>query len=245
MTTSTRPARPRAEVVALLREIGIIPVIRADAAPAALRVIETLADADVTIAEVTLTVPDAMAVIATAARRFAGRVLIGAGTVTNARQAQDAARAGAEFIVSPGLVPDVVATARQAGVAVLPGALTPTELIHASELGADMVKIFPAQALGGPSYIRALRGPFPTLLLVPTGGVTLETVGDFIRAGAAAVGVGGELVSRDALKRGDYDAIGALARQFLTAVQAARQSVLGPPTDVLGPPRNDVLGPPP
>jgi 2-dehydro-3-deoxyphosphogluconate aldolase/(4S)-4-hydroxy-2-oxoglutarate aldolase len=223
VTTSTKPARPRAEVVALLRELGIIPVIRADSAPAALRVIETLADADLTIAEVTLTVPDAMAVIATAARRFAGRVLIGAGTVTDARQAQDAARAGAEFIVSPGLVPDVVATARQAGVAMLPGALTPTELMHASELGADMVKIFPAQAVGGPSYIRALRGPFPNLLLVPTGGVTPETVADFIRAGAAAVGVGSELVSRDALNRGAYSEIGALAGEFIEAVRSARR----------------------
>lgn len=224
MTTSTKPSRSRAEVVALLREIGVIPVIRADSAPAALRVIETLADAELTIAEVTLTVPDAMAVIATAARRFGGGVLIGAGTVTDTRQAEDAARAGAEFIVSPGLVPDVVASARQAGVAVLPGALTPTELMHAIGLGADMVKIFPAQAVGGASYVRALRGPFPNVLLVPTGGVTLDTVGDYIRAGAAAVGVGSELVSRDALERGDYSAIGSLARRFLDAVEAARQS---------------------
>ena len=222
MTTSTKPSRPRAEVVALLREIGVIPVIRADSAPAALRVIETLADAELTIAEVTLTVPDAMAVIATAARRFAGRVLIGAGTVTDTRQAEDAARAGAEFIVSPGLVPDVVASARQAGVAVLPGSLTPTELMHATGLGADMVKIFPVQAVGGASYIRALRGPFPNVLLVPTGGVTLDTVGEYIRAGAAAVGVGSELVSRDAQARGDYSAIGALAGDFVAAVKAAR-----------------------
>jgi 2-dehydro-3-deoxyphosphogluconate aldolase/(4S)-4-hydroxy-2-oxoglutarate aldolase len=230
MTTSTKPSRPRAEVVALLREIGVIPVIRADSAPAALRVIETLADAELPIAEVTLTVPDAMAVIATAARRFAGGVLIGAGTVTDTRQAADAARAGAEFIVSPGLVPDVVASARQAGLAVLPGALTPTELMHATALGADMVKIFPAQAVGGASYVRALRGPFPNVLLVPTGGVTLDTVGEYIRAGAAAVGVGSELVSRDALERGDYSAIGSLARQFVASVREVRAEQASRPT---------------
>lgn len=230
MTTfAHKPARPRARVVALLREIGIIPVIRADSAPSAMRVIEALADAELTVAEVTMTVPDAMGVIANAAKRFGGHVVIGAGTVTNTRQAEDAVRAGAEFIVSPGLAPEVVAAAREAGVAVLPGALTPTELMQAMTAGADMVKVFPAQAVGGASYIRALRGPFPEALLVPTGGVTLETLGDFIHAGAAAVGVGSEMVTRDALERGDYSAIGSLARQFLAAVRDARQSVLGPP----------------
>ena len=230
MTTfAHKPVRPRARVVALLRETGIIPVIRADSAPGAMRVIEALADAELAVAEVTMTVPDAPGVIANAVKRFAGRVLIGAGTVTNTRQAEDAVRAGAEFIVSPGLAAEVIASARQAGVAVLPGALTPTELMQAMSAGADMVKVYPVQAVGGASYVRALRGPFPDALLVPTGGVTLETLGDFIRAGAAAVGVGSELVSRDALARGDYSAIGSLAREFLSAVQAARQSVLGPP----------------
>lgn len=223
MTIATqRPARSRTEIVALLREIGIIPVIRAGSASAAMRVIEALIDAGLPIAEVTMTVPGAIDVIASAAKLFGGRVVIGAGTVTSTREAEDAVRAGAEFIVSPGLMPDVVTTARQLGVAVLPGALTPTELMHAMALSADMVKIFPAQALGGASYIRALRGPFPGALLVPTGGVALETVGDFIRAGAAAVGVGSELVDRDALERGDYSAIGARAREFVAAVRASR-----------------------
>lgn len=223
MTISTqRPARPRTEIVALLREVGIIPVIRAGSASAAMRVIEALIDAELPIAEVTMTVPDANDVISSAAKLFGGRVVIGAGTVTSTPQAEAAVRAGAEFIVSPGLVPEVVASARQVGVAVLPGALTPTELMHAMAMGADMVKIFPAQAVGGASYIRALRGPFPGALLVPTGGVALETVGDFIRVGAAAVGVGSELIARDALERGDYSAIGSLARKFVAAVRAAR-----------------------
>lgn len=220
--TATQHTRPRTAIVALLRDIGIIPVIRADSAAAATRVIESLADAELTVAEVTMTVPDAIDVIASAAKRFAGRIVLGAGTVTDAAQAQDAVRAGAEFLVSPGLVPDVIAIARIAGVAVLPGALTPTELMHALAAGADMVKIFPAQAVGGASYVRALRGPFPDALLVPTGGVTLQTAGDFIRAGAAALGVGSELVSRDMLGRGDYRAIGGRARDFLAAVRRAR-----------------------
>ena len=217
-----QPARPRTTVVELLRDTGIIPVIRADSAAAATRVIESLADAELTVAEVTMTVPDAIDVIASAAKRFAGRIVLGAGTVTDAALARDAVRAGAEFLVSPGLVPEVIVAARTAGVAVLPGALTPTELMQALAAGADMVKIFPAQAVGGASYVRALRGPFPHAVLVPTGGVTLQTAGVFIRAGAAALGVGSELVSRDMLERGDYHAIGALARDFLAAVRRAR-----------------------
>lgn len=219
---ATQHTRHRAAIVALLRDIGIIPVVRADSAAAATRVIESLADAELTVAEVTMTVPDAIDVIASAAKRFAGRIVLGAGTVTDAAQAQDAVRAGAEFLVSPGLVPGVIATARTGGVAVLPGALTPTELMHALAAGADMVKIFPVQAVGGASYVRALRGPFPDALLVPTGGVTLQTAGDFIRAGAAALGVGSELISRDMVERGDYPAIGGLARDFLAAVRRAR-----------------------
>ena len=130
---------------------------------------------------------------------------------------------GAEFIVSPSLVPDVVAASSAANVAAIAGALTPTEVQHAVYAGADFVKIFPVQAVGGASYIRALRGPFPTVRFVPTGGVNVQTVGDFLRAGSAAVGVGGELVVREAIERGDYAAIGSLAAQFMQAVVAARR----------------------
>ena len=119
-------------------------------------------------------------------------------------------------------MPEVIVAARAANVTVLPGALTPSEILQAVQWGADLVKVFPAQALGGPSYIRALRAPFPTIPLVPTGGVNLQTVGDFIRAGSAAVGVGGELVQKEAIARGDFAAIGVLAREFLQAVRSAR-----------------------
>jgi 2-dehydro-3-deoxyphosphogluconate aldolase/(4S)-4-hydroxy-2-oxoglutarate aldolase len=214
--------RPRGETVEQLREVGIVPVIRADSVAVAIRIVETLVDAGLQVAEITMTVPDALTAIEKVSGRFAGRVLLGAGTVTDADTVTRAVNAGADFVVSPCLLPDVIAAARAANVAMLPGALTPTEILEAVRAGASLVKVFPAHAMGGPSYIRSLRGPFPDIPLVPTGGVSLETVGDYIRAGSAAVGVGSELISRDALARGDFDAIGALAKRFMQAVAKAR-----------------------
>lgn len=197
-------------------------MIRTDSADAAKAVVEALVEAGLVVAEITMTVPRAMDAIASVAKHFGDKVLVGAGTVTDADTARRAVDAGAEFIVTPCLVPEVIDTARRAEVAVLPGALTPTEVLHAFRLGGDMVKIFPAQNVGGASYLRALRGPFPDIPLVPTGGVTLDNVRDMFDAGAAAVGVGSELISKDALARRDYAAIGALAAQFLAAVRKAR-----------------------
>lgn len=171
--------------------------------------------------EITMTVPNAIDAIGELAKRFAGRVLIGAGTVTDAETARRTIDAGAEFIVTPCLVPEVIETANRAQVAVLPGALTPGEIFEAFRKGGDMVKIFPAQSVGGAAYVRALRGPFPGIPLVPTGGVTLENVAEMFKAGAAAVGVGTELISKEALARGDYAAIGALAEKFLVAVRSS------------------------
>lgn len=197
-------------------------MIRAPSADAALAVVETLAEAGLTVAEVTMTVPGAIAAIASVAKRFGDKVLVGAGTVTDRETAKRAIDAGAEFIVTPCLVPEVIDAARLADVAVLPGALTPTEVFDAFGKGGDMVKVFPAQNVGGAAYLRALRGPFPEIPLVPTGGVTLDNVREMFEAGAAAVGVGSEMISKDALARGDYAAIGALAARFLAAVRAAR-----------------------
>jgi 2-dehydro-3-deoxyphosphogluconate aldolase/(4S)-4-hydroxy-2-oxoglutarate aldolase len=216
--------RPRGETVEQLREVGIVPVIRADSVAVAIRIVETLVDAGLQVAEITMTVPDALTAIEKVSGRFAGRVLLGAGTVTDADTVTRAVNAGADFVVSPCLLPDVLAAARAANVAMLPGALTPTEILEAVRAGASLVKVFPAHAMGGPSYIRSLRGPFPDIPLVPTGGVSLETVGDYIRAGSAAVGVGSELISRDAVARGDFDAIGALAKRFMQAVAKAREA---------------------
>jgi 2-dehydro-3-deoxyphosphogluconate aldolase/(4S)-4-hydroxy-2-oxoglutarate aldolase len=218
----TTQAASRSAVLATLREVGIIPVIRAESADVALAVVETLVEAGLAVAEVTMTVPGAIDVITTAKKRFADKVLVGAGTVTDAETARRAMDAGAEFIVSPCLVSEVIDAARRAEVAVLPGALTPTEIFDAFQQGADMVKVFPAQNVGGAAYLRALRGPFPQIPLVPTGGVTLGNIREMFEAGAAAVGVGSELISKNALAGRDYDAIGALATQFLAAVQKVR-----------------------
>jgi 2-dehydro-3-deoxyphosphogluconate aldolase/(4S)-4-hydroxy-2-oxoglutarate aldolase len=209
-------------VVSALREVGIIPVIRAPSADAAVAVVGALLQAGLTVAEITMTVPNAIDAIASVAKRFANQVLVGAGTVTDADTARRAIDAGAEFIVTPCLVREVIDAGRRAEVAVLPGALTPTEVLDAFRLGGDMVKVFPAQNVGGASYLRALRGPFPEIPLVPTGGVTLDNVREMFDAGAAAVGVGGELISKDALARRDYAAISALAARFLAAVRKAR-----------------------
>ena len=207
----------------MIREVGIIPVIRAASADAAVAVVEALVQAGLTVAEITMTVPNAIDAIASVEKRFGGEVLVGAGTVTDAETVRRAVDAGAEFIVSPCLVPEVIDAARRAEVAVLPGALTPTEVFEAFRLGGDMVKVFPAQSVGGAAYLRALRGPFPDIPLVPTGGVTLDNVREMFDAGAAAVGVGSELVSKDALARRDYAAIGKLAGQFLAGARKARE----------------------
>jgi len=169
-----------------------------------------------------MTVPNAIGAIASVAKRFAGKVIVGAGTVTDAQTAKRAIEAGAKFIVSPCLVREVVEAAHQSEIAVLPGALTPTEVFEAFRLGGDMVKVFPAQSVGGAAYLRALRGPYPDIPLVPTGGVTLENIGEMFKAGAAAVGVGTEMITKDALARRDYAEIGSLAAQFLAAARQAR-----------------------
>ena len=205
-----------------LREVGIIPIIRASSADAVVPVAEALLHAGLPVVEITMTVPKAIDAIGAVANRFAGKVLLGAGTVTDAETVRRAVDAGAQFIVTPCLVPEVIEAARHAEVAVLPGALTPSEVFEAFRAGGDMVKVFPVQSVGGAAYLRALRGPFPDIPLVPTGGVTLENVGDMFNAGAAAVGVGTELISKDALARRDYAAIAELAKQFVAAVRQAQ-----------------------
>lgn len=220
----TAAVRSRDQAVAMIRSVGIIPVIRASSPDVALSVVEALARAALTIVEITMTVPSAIDAIGTTVRRYGDDVLVAAGTITDSATAQRAIDAGARVIVSPCLVTEVIETAKRNDVVVIPGALTPTEVFAAVSAGADLVKIFPAQSVGGPAYLRALRGPFPDLALVPTGGVTLENIGDFFRAGATAVGVGGELVTRELLYRGDYEGIGALAGQFMRALAVAREA---------------------
>ena len=211
-----------ARALAKLREVGIIPIIRAPSADVIMPVAEALLLAGLPIVEITMTVPNAIDAIGKVAKRLAGKMLVGAGTVTDAETARRAVGQGAAFLVTPCLVREVIEAAHEAGAAVLPGALTPGEVFEVFRAGADMVKVFPVQSVGGAAYLRALRGPFPDIPLVPTGGVTLKNIGELFRAGAAAVGVGAELISRDALARHDYAAIGALAKQFRETVTQAR-----------------------
>lgn len=169
-----------------------------------------------------MTVPGAIEVIAQLARTVGDTVLVGAGTVLDADTARKCISAGAKFIVSPGFDRETADLVWREGRVMMAGALTPTEIMAAWKAGADFVKVFPCGAIGGPKYIRALRGPFPQIPFIPTGGVNLESAGDFIRVGVAALGVGGELVQPDALKSGDAAAITRSARKFVEAVKSAR-----------------------
>ena len=214
--------RQKQEVLAALREGGIVPVIRADSADTALRIVDALVAGGIRTLEITMTVPDAIGAIKAVAHRFGSSVLLGAGTVTTRALAEGSLDAGAEFLVTPCVVPDVIAVAKERDVAVLPGAMTPTEVFTAWSSGGDIIKIFPASNVGGASYLKALKGPFPQIPLCPTGGVNLQTIGEFVKAGASAVGVGGELVSKAAIDAGDYGKITELAKQYVAALAAAR-----------------------
>lgn len=212
----------RAEVVARIRETGVVPVLRAGSADEALALARAIHAGGLPVLEVTLTVPDALRVIGALAQDFGDAALIGAGSVLDAAAAAACIAAGARFVVSPTLDRDTVAHCRQHDVAVLPGALTPTEIVQAHRAGADFVKVFPAGALGGPDYVRALKAPLPDVELLPTGGVTLATAAAFIEAGAAAIGVGSDLCDAQALRRNDAAQITRSARAYRDAVRLAR-----------------------
>jgi 2-dehydro-3-deoxyphosphogluconate aldolase/(4S)-4-hydroxy-2-oxoglutarate aldolase len=207
-------------------EIGVVPVVRASSAAEALLAAEAVCTGGIPIVEITMTVPGAVDVIRELQRRALAGVLIGAGTVLDAETARRCVDAGAEFLVSPGLNLPTVEFAAREGKLMLAGALTPTEVMMAWNVGADLVKIFPCGQVGGPKYIKALKGPFPQIPLVPTGGVNLNTAAEFIEAGAAALGIGGELVEARALKSGKPEAIVENARKFLEVVQQARARMM-------------------
>lgn len=206
-----------------IADVGIIPVVRASSAHQALLAVEAIRAGGISIVEVTMTVPGAIEVIGQLAKTAGSDVLIGAGTVLDAKTAQQCLDAGAEFLVSPGFDAQTVKFAREKGILVIPGALTPTEIIMAWNAGGDLIKIFPCGAVGGAKYIKALKGPLPQVPVIPTGGVNLDTAADFILAGAEALGVGGELVSASALKSGKTNQITDAARRFVAIVREARQ----------------------
>jgi len=210
------------EVLAQIREVGLVPVIRAESPEVAGQAIEAIRAGGVPILEITMTVPGAIRLIEEMARRYGGDAVVGAGTVLDPETARACILAGARFVVSPSLNLETIACCRRYGVAVLPGALTPTEVVAAWQAGADMVKVFPAGAVGGASYIKALKAPLPQVDLVPTGGVSLKTAADFIKAGATALGVGPDLVDTKALQEGRAAGITRKARELVEIVKAAR-----------------------
>jgi 2-dehydro-3-deoxyphosphogluconate aldolase/(4S)-4-hydroxy-2-oxoglutarate aldolase len=208
-------------------EIGVVPVVRASSAAQALLAAQAVCDGGIPIVEITMTVPGAVDVIRELRKKTSG-VLIGAGTVLDADAARRCLEAGAEFLVSPGLDVPTVAFAAREGILMLAGALTPTEVITAWNAGSGLVKIFPCGQVGGAKYIKALKGPLPQIPLVPTGGVNLNTAAEFIEAGAAALGVGGELVQAEALKANQPEVIVENARKFVATVQQARAHMKTP-----------------
>lgn len=203
-------------------EIGIVPVVRASSAGEARMAADAVCEGGIPIAEITMTVPGAVELIRELTRSGPGDVLVGAGTVLNVEAAKQCLDAGAEFLVSPGLNFEVIQLAAKEGKLMMAGALTPTEVIMAWEAGSDFVKVFPCGQVGGAKYIKALKGPLPQVPLVPTGGVNLNTAAEFVEAGAAALGVGGELVPAGALRSGKPEIIVENARKFLAIVKEAR-----------------------
>jgi 2-dehydro-3-deoxyphosphogluconate aldolase/(4S)-4-hydroxy-2-oxoglutarate aldolase len=212
----------KATVLQTIRDVGIIPVVRARSAEEAMKAIDAIREGGISVLEITMTVPGAVGVIEEVSQRYGSDALVGAGTVLDGETARACIRAGARFIVSPSLDLETIAVCRLEGVAVMPGALTPTEVVQAWSAGADFVKVFPAGAVGGASYIKSLKAPLPQIELVPTGGVSLLTAADFIRAGASALGVGADLVDLKAIRDGESQLITERARAFVRIVQDAR-----------------------
>jgi 2-dehydro-3-deoxyphosphogluconate aldolase/(4S)-4-hydroxy-2-oxoglutarate aldolase len=208
-----------------IREVGLVPIVRAPSAEDALLAAEAIVAANIGILEITMTIPNAIQVIEKVAAKFGDKLLLGAGTILDAETGRAALLAGAEFIVTPALSLQVIELARRYSKPIMPGALTPTEVLTAWQAGADIVKIFPCGPVGGAKYIKALKGPFPQIELIPTGGVNLETAPEFIKAGAAAVAVGSELIDLKSLREGDFDGITANARLYIEAVRGARASM--------------------
>jgi len=213
------------EILAFITEVGIVPIVRTSSAEGAIQAVEAIYAGGVRAAEITMTVPGAIHALEKLADRFGGKIILGAGTVLDPETARACMLAGAEFFVTPSLRLSTIEMAKRYSKVICPGALTPTEVLTAWEAGADAVKIFPCGNVGGPKYIKALKGPFPHIEMIPTGGVNLETTGDFLKAGACAVAVGGELVDAKSVKEGRFDIIENRARQYLAAIAKARSEM--------------------
>jgi len=201
---------------------GLIPVIRVASAAEAIDVADAIKEGGVTVIEITMSVPGALDTIKELTKKYKDDIIMGAGTILDPETGRAALLAGAQFLVTPTLNLDLIQLAHRYSAVIVPGAMTPTEILTAWNAGADMVKVFPAAQLGGPEYIKALRGPLPQILYVPTGGVNLQNAGAFIKAGATALGAGGELVDKKAVKEKKFNIITENTRAFLKAIKEAR-----------------------
>jgi 2-dehydro-3-deoxyphosphogluconate aldolase/(4S)-4-hydroxy-2-oxoglutarate aldolase len=212
------------EALKKIGETGIVPVVRAASFEEARQAVDAICAGGISVIEITMTVPNAPALIRAVVRQYGDKVLTGAGSVLNSEQASECLEAGAEFLVSPGLSVPVLRTAQARGKLAIPGALTPTELMMASLEGARVIKIFPCENMGGAKYIKALKAPFPRVELIPTGGVNLSNAAAYIAAGAFALGVGGDLVNVAALRDGKAQDIIEMAKKLVEAVRLAREA---------------------
>lgn len=212
------------EILAKIVEIGLVPVVRAASPDEAMLAIDAIREGGITVFEITMTVPGAVGVIADLVKRYGDDAIVGAGTVLDPETARACILAGAQFVVSPALNVDTIALCRRYSVPVMPGALTPTEVLAAWNAGADVVKVFPCGAVGGASYIKSLKAPFPQIELMPTGGVSTKTAADFIKAGSVALGVGADLVDTKALREGNAKLVTEKAREYVKLVKEARSS---------------------
>jgi len=203
-------------------DIGVVPVVRTSSAETAILAIEAVYRGGIRAAEITMTVPGAIKALEKLADTFGDKLVLGAGTVLDPETARICMLAGAQFFVTPALNLKTIEMAKRYSKVIMPGALTPTEVVTAWEAGADFVKVFPCGALGGAKYIKALKAPLPHIEMVPTGGVSLETTADFLKAGAAAVAVGAELIDAKTISEGRYEVFEERARQFLAEVAKAR-----------------------
>jgi len=210
------------QILSFITGIGIVPVVRTPSAETAIQAIEAIYRGGIRSAEITMTVPGAIHALEKIADQFGDRIMLGAGTVLDPETARACMLAGAQFFVTPSLNLATIEIVKRYSKVICAGALTPTEVLAAWQAGADIVKIFPANAVGGPKYIKALKAPFPQIEMIPTGGVNLETAGEFLKAGACAVAVGGELVDAKLIRENRYDRIEELAREYLAVIAKAR-----------------------
>lgn len=215
------------EILQQIKRIAIVPVVRTKDADTAVRAVEAISEGGIPCAEITMTVSGAIKALERVADRFGDRLLLGAGTVLDPETARACMLAGANFFVTPALNVATIEVAKRYSKPIFPGALTPTEVLAAWQAGADGIKIFPASAVGGAKYIKALKGPFPEIEFVPTGGVNLETMSDFLEAGCCAVGVGSELIDVKTASEGKYEVFTERARQMRAKVEAFRAKQLG------------------